>query len=122
MKKIFTFLGLLTALLALVLSVLPLSNLAFIPGLASLVFGAIALVAAMKSQSGKKTIHLALLLALIAISISGYKALFGKAEMGNIQEFEQKDEEAVEKAKEQLESQDLDIDIPEEAPDTSNDF
>lgn len=121
MKKLFTVLGTISAALALVLAVLPISNLAFIPALAALLFGILAFVINRENQSNKKTIQLVFLLTIIALCLTIYKAIFTEVEVGDTKELEKKEQESIEEAKEQLEDQDLQIE-PIEEEDTSNDF
>lgn len=121
MKKLFTVLGTISAALALVLAVLPISNLAFIPALAALLFGILAFVINRENQSNKKTIQLVFLLTIIALCVTIYKTIFTKVEVGDTKELEKKEQESIEEAKEQLEDQDLQIE-PIEEEDTSNDF
>lgn len=121
MKKLFTILGILSAALALVLAVLPISNLAFIPALAALLFGILAFVINRENQSNIKTIQLVFLLTSIALCVTIYKVIFTEVEVGDTKELEKKEQESIEEAKEQLEDQDLQIEAIEEE-DTSNDF
>ncbi|MCX7551867.1 FUSC family protein [Xanthomarina sp. F2636L] len=110
MRKLCIVLGIISSVLALVLSVLPLSNLAYFPAIAALVFGFIAFYMSNKNNQSKKTIQLVFLLTTIAFSISIYKSIFNTVEVGNTEELEQREIKSEEKAIEELEELDLDID------------
>ena len=109
MKKLLIILSLLSAAIALLLAVLPLSNLAYIPAILALALGITAFIT-QKEKPGKKTIQLSFLLTIIALGFSVYKSIFTINEIGNIDEFQQKSEQSVEESIETLE----DIDIVEE--------
>lgn len=112
MKALFRILGLISAILAVVLSVLPLSNLAFIPAIAALVFGLIAFLMARQQQEPKKSIQLIFILTMIALSLATYKSIFSESEVGNTEELEKTEQQSEEEAIEELEDLDLDdIDI-----------
>ena len=121
MKKLFTIIGIIASAFALVLAVLPVSNLAFIPAIAALLFGILAYVINRENQSHRKTIQLVFLLTFIALCVTIYKAIFTEIEVGDTKELEKKEQESIEEAKEQLEDQNLQIE-PIEDIDTSNDF
>lgn len=106
MKRLFIILGFILAVLAVILSVTPFSKIAYIPGIAAFVFGLIAFYLA--KQSSKKPIQLIFLLTIISLSLTTYKAIFNKAELGNTQTLELKEKESEEKAIEELEGLDLD--------------
>lgn len=112
MKKLFIILALIAAILALILSVLPLSNLAYIPAIIALAAGILALMIH-KEKSGKKTVNLAFLLTVIALCFSVYKSIFTTSEVGDTTEFDEKTAQSVEESLETLENE---IDIIEEAP------
>jgi len=108
MKKLLVILGFITALLAIVLSVTPLFKLAYFPALAAVVFGLIALSLYRQNLWTHKNLQLVFLLTLIALSLSTYKSVFVKAEVGNTEELIQKENESEQDAIETLE--DIDID------------
>ena len=83
MRKLFIVLGIIAAVLAVVFSVLPVSNLAFVPGIAALVFGLIAFFLAQKQNQSKKLIQLIFILTIIALSLTSYKAIFNETTIGN---------------------------------------
>ena len=114
MKKLFIILGILASVLALVLSILPLSNLAFFPAIAAFIFALAAFYFSNKENSSKKTVQLIFLLTIIALSISTYKSLFNTVEVGNTEELIEREKQSEENAIEELEGLDFeDIDIEE---------
>lgn len=112
MKALFRILGLISAILAVVLSVLPLSNLAYIPAIAALVFGLIAFLMARQKQEPRKSIQLIFILTIIALSLATYKSIFSESEVGNTEELQETEQKSQEEAIEELEELDIDdIDI-----------
>ncbi|PNQ72808.1 FUSC family protein [Hanstruepera neustonica] len=108
MRTLLTTLALIAAILSVILSVLPLSNLAFIPAIAALIFGLVAFYLSNKKQLPKHTIKLAFLLTILALGLATYKSIFSTSEVGNTQELEQKEQQSEEEAIEELEDLDLD--------------
>ncbi|GGG44069.1 FUSC family protein [Bizionia arctica] len=108
MRKLFIILGIIASVLALVLSVLPLSNLAYFPAIAALIFGMIAFYLSKKNSESIKTVQLVFLLTIISLSISIYKSIFYTVEVGNTEELEQREQESQEDALEELEDINLD--------------
>ncbi len=102
MRKLLIVLGLIAAILAVVLSVLPLSNIAFIPAIVALILGFVAFYMSKGNRKSKKIIQLTFLLTIIALSLTTYKAVFNTVEVGDIQELEHREEESVEDSKEIL--------------------
>ena len=96
------------AVLATILSVLPLSNLAFFPAIAALLFSAIAFYLSKKSGDPKKIIHFIFLLSIISLILSTYKALFNETKVASTKELKAKEKESKEDALEDLEELDLD--------------
>lgn len=112
MRSLFIVLGFIAAVLALVLAVTPLSKLAYLPAVAALIFGFIAFYISKRKQSPKKSVQLIFLLTIISLVLTTYKAVFNTTEVGNLEEFELKEEASIEDSKEILEGLDLDeIDI-----------
>ena len=103
MRKVFIVLGLIAALLAVILSVLPLSNLAFIPAIFALVFGIIALYISNKSGASKKIIHYIFLLTIVSLAFTTYKSVFSSPEVVNTEELEEKEIESEQEAIDELE-------------------
>lgn len=69
MKQLFTILALITAILALILSVLPVSNLAIFPAALALIFGLIAFYLSKKAGEVKKIIQFSFLLTIMALAL-----------------------------------------------------
>lgn len=108
MRALFVVLGFITAILAVILAVTPLFKIAFIPSILALAFGLVALYISRQKQLPRKSIQLFLLLTIIALSITTYKSLFVKVEVGNTEELIQKENESEQEAIETLE--DIEID------------
>lgn len=116
MRQLLTILGIIAAILATVLSVTPLSKIAYLPSIAALIFGGIAFYLSRQKQYPKKTIQLIFLLTAISLTISTYKALFGITEVGNVETLELKDKASEQEALDELEDieiDDMDLDMKE---------
>jgi tellurite resistance protein TehA-like permease len=112
MRKLFIVLGIIASVLALILSVLPVSNLAYFPAIAALIFGLITFYLANKKRESVKTVQLVFLLTIIALSITIYKSVFNTVEVGNTEELQQREQESRENAEEVLEDIEIeDIDL-----------
>jgi uncharacterized membrane protein YjjP (DUF1212 family) len=110
MRKLFIILGFFTAILAVVLAVTPLSNISIIPSIAAFISGLI--VFYLSKEKSKKVVQYIFLLTIISFSITIYKALFNKTEVGNTEELEVRVKESEQDSKEILEDLDIDeIDI-----------
>lgn len=109
MRLVFIILGLFTAILAVILAVLPLSNFAFLPAIAALIFGILAFIKGKKENKPKHTVQLIFLLTIIALALATYKSITATTEVGNTEQLEQRDEESKKEAIEELE----DIEIME---------
>jgi len=108
MKKIIIVLGFISAILAVVLAVTPLSQIAFIPGITALIFGIIAIYLSKQNQGSKKSIQLIFLLTIIALTVTTYKSVFNTVEVGNTEELQQKETESQEEAIQELDDIELD--------------
>lgn len=108
MKKALTILAITTSILAIILSVLPVSNLAIFPALASLIFGLGAFYLSKKSGQVKKIIQFSFLLTIIALALTTYKAIFQTTQLGNTDTLIEKEAELKEEAIEELEGLDFD--------------
>lgn len=119
MKKLCVVLGIIASVIAIILSVLPLSNLAFFPAIAAFIFALIAFYLSNKENSSKKTVQLIFLLTIISLSISTYKSIFNTVEVGNTEELQERELKSEENAIEELEKIDIeeidieDIDVEE---------
>lgn len=85
MKQVFTILGFVAALLTTILAVLPNSNIAIFSAIAAFIFSFIAFYLSKKAGNVKKIIQFSLLLTIIALSLTMYKALT-KAEVVDTEE------------------------------------
>lgn len=108
MRTLFVVLALISAILSVVLSILPVSNLAFLPAIGALIFGLIAFYLSNKQQKPKHIINLAFLLTILALGLTIYKSVFNTVEVGNIDELEKKEIQSEEEAIEELNDLDLD--------------
>ncbi|OBX24959.1 hypothetical protein LX77_01793 [Gelidibacter algens] len=113
MRRLFIVLGFISAVLALIIAVTPLSQIAYVPAVAALIFALIAFYMAKQKQYPKKSIQLIFLLTFIALVLTTYKSVFNVAEVGNLDELELKEEASIEDSKELLEELDLEIDESE---------
>ena len=111
MKKVLIVLGFIAAVLSVVLAVTPLSNLAVIPVIFGFLCGLGILFLSKKSNTKTKSIQYIFILVIIALSLTIYKGIFTKTEVGDVEALETKEEESVEDSKDILEELDLeDID------------
>ena len=102
MKTLFSILGLITAILAIVLSILPLEKIALIPAILALIFTVISFVLA--KNDSKKFIKFILILTIVSFAIIVYKYVFASgSEVTVDQEFIEKNKQSEEKAIEELE-------------------
>ncbi|MBR9846056.1 MAG: FUSC family protein [Algicola sp.] len=108
MKKLIIILGFISAILAILLAVTPLSKIAFLPAGAALLFGVIAIYISKGKKELKKSIQLIFLLTIIALVVTTYKSIFNNVEVGNTEELIEKENESEEKAIEELEELDID--------------
>jgi thiol:disulfide interchange protein len=108
MKKLVVVLGFISAILAVFLAVTPLSKIAYLPAVAALFFGIIALYISKEKQTSKKSIQLIFLLTIIALVVTTYKSVFNTVEVGNTEELIEKENESEQKAIEELEELDID--------------
>ncbi|MDO7173244.1 FUSC family protein [Mariniflexile sp. AS56] len=114
MKKLFTILAVITSFLAIIFSVLPISNLAIFPAIAALVFGGVAFYLSKKAGEVKKIIQFSFLLTTCALTLTTYKAFFIKTEVENTEVLDEKEVQFEEEAIEELENLDFeDFEIDE---------
>lgn len=103
MKLLFSILGLIAAILAVILAILPLEKIAIIPALGALFFGIIAWF--LSKNDSKKFLKFTFFITLIAIVIISYKSIFvGEAEVTVDDKFIEQNEKSEEKAIEELEN------------------
>ncbi|WP_299228977.1 FUSC family protein [uncultured Psychroserpens sp.] len=105
MRKLSIVLGFIAAILTVILSVTPLSKMAYIPGIAALILGVITIY--LSKQNSKRSIQLMFLLTIIGLTVTTYKAIFDTVEVGNTEELQEKENESQEDAIQEL--NDLDI-------------
>lgn len=109
MRLLFIILGLISAIFAVILSVLPLSNFAYFPAIAALIFGIIAFIKTRETNKPKHTIQLIFLLTIISLALATYKYVTATTEVGDTEQLEQRAQDSEEDAIEELN----DIDISE---------
>lgn len=111
MKKLLIILGFISAILAVILSVTPLSKIALIPLISAFIFGLLIMYLSKKDKTKTKTIQYIFLMVIISLSITVYKSVTDKNEIGNTELLEQRDEENLEDSKEILNDLDIDEDF-----------
>ncbi|MCK7590783.1 FUSC family protein [Subsaxibacter sp. CAU 1640] len=124
MRRLFIILGFIASILAVILSVTPLSKIAYIPALFALVFGLAAFYFSRQKQYPKKSIQLIFLLTIISLILTTYKAIFSVAEVGDLETLEQKEKESEEKAIQELDElniEDIETNDPDEMPNFNGD-
>ena len=109
MRLLFIILGLISSILAVILAVLPLSNFAFFPAIAALIFGILAFIKGRQEKKPKHTVQLIFLLTIISLALATYKSVTATTIVGDTEQLEQRDENSLEDSKEELE----DIDTSE---------
>lgn len=107
MKKLFTILALIAAIIAIIFSVLPISNLAIFPAVGAISFGFFAFYLSKKTGEVKKIIQFTFLLTIMALGITTYKALFTKPVVVNTDVLDAKETQFEEEAIQELEELDI---------------
>ncbi|WP_439152710.1 FUSC family protein [Winogradskyella sp.] len=107
MKKLFIILGFISAILAVVLAVTPLSNLAIFPIAIAFISGLVIVFISKKQQKKSKSIQYIFLLLIIALVLTIYKDVFNTTEVGDTEQLDQRVEENLEDSKELLEGIDM---------------
>lgn len=110
-KKLFIILGFIAAILAVILAVTPLSNLAVAPIIVAFISGLIVFFISKKQKTKTKTIQYIFLLVIISLSLTIYKSVMTTMEVGDTEQLEQRDEENLEDSKELLEGIEIDDDL-----------
>lgn len=113
MKKLFTILALIASIVAVIFSVLPISNLAILPAIFSLVFGVIAFYLSKKKGSIKKIIQFTFFLTIAALALTTYKSIFTATEVVDTKLIEAKETKLEEESIKELENLDIEIDESE---------
>lgn len=111
MKKLFIILGFIASILAVILAVTPLSNLAVAPIIVAFICGLIVLFISKKQNTKTKAIQYIFLLVIISLGLTIYKSIFSIKEIGDTEQLEQRDEENLEDSKEILEEIEIDEDF-----------
>ncbi|MCA0131840.1 FUSC family protein [Winogradskyella alexanderae] len=111
MKRVFIVLGFITAILATILAVTPLSNLAIIPIIVAFLCGLVILFISRKQNTKPKSIQYIFILVIISLGLTIYKSVFNKPEIGDTEQLEQRAEENLEDSKEILEEIEIDEDF-----------
>ncbi len=104
-----SFLGFLGAILGLIFSFLPISNLAVFPAVIGLVLGLIAYISAKKQNTGFSFARIVVLLSLLAIIILASKQLFFENKVTEDIEFIQSNEKSKEDAVKEIEELDEEL-------------
>lgn len=107
MKKAFTILAVIASFLAIIIAVLPISNLTILPAVVAIAFGITAYLLAKKDGQPKKIIQFTFLLTLVALSLSGYKAFFTTTKVDNTDVIDAKEIQFEEEAIQELEGLDI---------------
>jgi predicted PurR-regulated permease PerM len=110
-KKIFIVLGFIAALIAVILAVTPLSNLAIAPIIVAFICGLIVLFLSKKQKTKTKTIQYIFLMVIISLSLTIYKGIVSTTEIGDTEQLDLRDEENLEDSKEILEDIEIDEDF-----------
>ncbi|MBT8243875.1 MAG: FUSC family protein [Winogradskyella sp.] len=108
MKRLLVILGFITSVLAVILAVTPLFKIAVFPVIAAFLCGLGLLYLTKKKQIKTKAIQYVFLLSIISLGFIIYKSVFYKAEIGDTEELEQREDKSEEDAIELLE--DIEID------------
>lgn len=111
MKKLFIILGFICAVVAVILAVTPLSNLAIFPIVLGFMCGILIFYINKKEDYKTKSIQYIFLLVIIALVLTIYKAVFVSNELGDTEQLEQREDENLEDSKEILEGLEIDEDL-----------
>lgn len=109
MRKLIIIIGFIAAILALVLSITPFSNIAIFPAILAFILALLVYTISNKQVKSKKPVQYILLLTIIATGFMIYHAVFTESIVGNTEDLELREEESKEKAIEELEALDLDF-------------
>lgn len=109
MNKLFAILGFIGAILGLVFSFLPISNLAIFPAIIGLILGLIAYSSAKKKNLSYSFARIVVVLSLIAIIISAGKQLFFEDKVAEDIEFIESNEKSEQDAVKELEELDEEL-------------
>ncbi|MGF1556404.1 FUSC family protein [Paucihalobacter sp.] len=110
MRKLIIIIGFIAAILTLILAVTPFSNIAIFPAVLAVILALLVYVISNKQSKSKKPVQYILLLTIIAAGFMVYNSIFSESTVGDTEALELREEESKEKAIEELEALDLDID------------
>lgn len=113
MKKLFTILALIASILAIILTVLPISNLSIFPAIAALIFGLIAFYISKKTGKVKKIIQFSFLLTIAALLLTTYKSIFTETKVTDTDAIKATEQKLEEESIQELEELDIEIDESE---------
>lgn len=103
MKKLAIILGIILAISATVLAVLPVFKLAFIPSALALIFGTLGYFQLKKEKGSKTFVQLIFIITALALALTTYKTITVKSEVGNVKQLEKREKASEENAIEELE-------------------
>jgi hypothetical protein len=109
MNKLFSIIGFIGAILGLIFSFLPISNLAIFPAVIGLILGLIVYTAAKKQNTGFSFARIVVLLSLLAIIILASKQLFFQNKVAEDTEFIENNEKSEQDAVKDLEELDEEL-------------
>ncbi|WP_397362382.1 FUSC family protein [Olleya sp. R77988] len=103
MRKASIILGLIFAVLAVILAVLPFYKLAFIPAILAFIFGLIAFLKSKKEGQSTHIIQVIFLITIITLGLATYKAIYKVSEVGDTKELELREDTLEEESIDDLE-------------------
>ena len=109
MKKIFTILAITASVLAIIFSVLPISNLTIFPAAAAVIFGFVAFYLSKKTGEVKKVIQFSFLLTMAALAIVTYKSVFTETEIASTEIIDTKEAESDSETMDDLEGLEIKV-------------
>jgi len=103
MRITFIILGIVSAIIAIILSILPFGLIALIPAAIAFVLGLLALSASKKESKSKLPVNIIFLLTVIALAITTYRSITNENTVEADTEFIEKEKESQENAIDELE-------------------
>ncbi len=121
MRIVFISIAAITAVLGIIMAILPFGSIGVLPGIVALITGLITYFISKKNQKPKKLSILFTIIGVLVVIASGTKSFWVKDEIAIDQEFNQKEENSKEEAIEELkeiendldEIEDIDMEQPE---------
>ncbi len=108
MKKVFIILGLISAILATIVSVTKFYNLSITPIAIAFLSGIALLILSKKENSKTKPIQYIFLLVIISLSLTIYKGVYSTIEMDGTEQLEERNKKNLEDSKEIHEGAEID--------------